>query len=104
MKIFNDSILKVLIGFTLIFNVIDICVTVKFIKYGGYKENNPFMNYFLKMEGIMPFVLIKTLLICAGIYLLYKRRDYLIARLGIYLCFCFYWALIAHFYYFLWCK
>jgi len=102
--IFNEKVFRFFIFSTMVFNVIDIAVTVKFIKYGKYGENNPFMKVFLSMDGIMPFILIKTLLICGGLYFIYKKRDKILAQIGAYLCFCFYWALIAHFYYFLWCK
>ena len=89
---------------TLLFNLIDIVVSVRAIKYGAYKENNPLMKIFMDMEGVMPFILSKTILVCAGCYFLFKYKDYLIAQIGAYVCFSFYWALIVHFYYFLWCK
>ena len=100
--IIQKKIFKILITCLLIFNIIDIVVSVKFIKYGQHLENNPFMQTFLNMNSVMPFILVKTFLICGGLYLLYKRKDKILAQLGIYLCFCVYWALIIHFYYFLW--
>ena len=86
---------------TMIFNVIDIFITVKFVKYGKHDENNPFMKLFLDMDGVMPFIFAKCFLICAGCYFLYKYRDKLISQIGAYMCFCFYWALICQFYYFM---
>ena len=102
--IFNEKVFRFFIVATMLFNVIDIVVTVNVIKYGKFDESNPFMKMFLNMDGVMPFILMKTLLICGGLYLIYKKRDKIIAQLGAYLCFCFYWALIVQFYYFLWCK
>ena len=102
--IFNEKVFRFFILSTMVFNVIDIIVTVKVIKYGTFDENNPFMKMFLTMDGIMPFILAKTLLICGGLYFIYKKRDKVMAQIGAYLCFCFYWALIVQFYYFLWCK
>jgi hypothetical protein len=102
--VFNERIFRFFIFSTMMFNIIDIFVTVRFIKYGKYDENNPFINLFLSMDGIMPFVLAKTLLICCGLYFIYKKRDKIMAQIGAYLCFCFYWALIVQFYYFLWFK
>jgi len=102
--IFGDKLFKFFIFATMFFNVVDIAVTLRVIKYGTLHENNPFMKMFLNMDGIMPFIFVKTLLICGGTYLIYKKRDKIIAQLGAYLCFCFYWALILQFYYFLWCK
>ena len=100
----SDNIVKICIYFIMLFNIVDIAVSVRVIKYGNFKENNPFMKLFLEMDGIMPFVFVKTFLICAGCYFLYKYRDRIIAQIGAYICFCFYWALIVQFYYFLWCK
>ena len=102
--IFSNKLFRFFIFATMFFNVVDIVVTIKFIKYGQWGENNPFMKMFLDMGGVMPFILVKSLLICGGLYVIYKKRDKVIAQLGAYLCFCFYWALIIHFYYFLWCK
>jgi len=102
--IFNEKIFRFFIFSTMLFNVIDIAVTVRVIKYGNLDENNPFMKLFLNMDSIMPFIFIKTLLICGGLYLIYRKRDKIMAQIGAYLCFCFYWALIVQFYYFLWCK
>jgi hypothetical protein len=49
----------------------------------------------------MPFVFAKMFLICSGSYIIWKRRDMLIAQLGAYFVFGFYWALIVQFYFFL---
>ena len=100
--ILKKKTLDFLVSFILLFNIIDIVVSVRFVKYGPYLESNPFMKSFLSMNSIMPFIFIKTFLICGGLYILYKRRNKPIARLGVYLCFSIYWALIVHFYYFLW--
>ena len=102
--IFPNWLTKMLVYGTLAFNLIDIFVSVRFIKFGVHKENNPFMKFFLDMDGIMPFIATKTFLICAGCYFLFKYRDKLMAQLGAYLCFSFYWALICQFYYFLYLK
>ena len=101
---FKDVVTKVLVFFTMMFNVIDIFVTIKIIKFGKMDENNPFMKFFLDMDGEMPFIFAKTFLICAGCYFLYKYREKLMAQIGAYLCFCFYWALICQFYFFVFVK
>lgn len=101
---FKDVITKILVFFTMIFNVIDIFMTIKIIKFGKMDENNPFMKFFLDMDGVMPFIFAKTFLICAGCYFLYKYREKLMAQIGAYLCFCFYWALICQFYFFVFVK
>ena len=100
----NEKISSILVYFTLFFNVIDIFVTIFFIKYGKYQENNPIMNYFLKMDGTMPFILTKTILVGGGAYLLLKYKSKLAAQIGSYVCFCFYWALVVQFFFFLTLK
>ena len=102
--VFGDRLFKFFIFATMLFNLIEIVVTVRFIKYGKMDENNPFMKMFLTMDGVMPFIFAKTLLICGGLYFIYRKRDKIMSQIGAYLCFCFYWALIVQFYYFLWCK
>ena len=103
-NIFSEKTIKCLVYIVLFFNIVDIVVTIRFIKHGNYNENNPFMKLFLDMDGVMPFIFIKSFLICAGCYFLYKYREKIMAQLGIYMCFCFYWALICQFYYFLYLK
>ena len=88
----------------MLFNIIDIFVSIRVIKYGVLKENNPFMRLFMNMDGVMPFIFIKSFLICAGCYFLFKYRGKIMAQIGAYLCFCFYWALICQFYYFILLK
>jgi len=102
--IFGDRTIKFFVYMLALFNFVDIIVSVRVIKYGTLKEDNPFMKLFLDMDGVMPFLFVKTFLICSGCYFLYKYRDKLMAQIGAYMCFCFYWALIVHFYYFLWIK
>jgi hypothetical protein len=102
--IFKEKIFKALVLFILLFNIIDIAISTKYIKYGSLSEDNPLMETLLNMNSLLPFILLKSFLICGGLYILYKRKDKLLAQLGIYLCFCLYWGLIVHFYYFLLIK
>ncbi len=82
------------------FNIIDIFVSIRIIKFGLYEENNPIMKYLLDI-GIMPFIIFKISLISIGIYILWSYRNKLLAQIGAYISFSFYWALICMFYYFL---
>jgi hypothetical protein len=102
--LFSKKTMDYLVSGILLFNMIDIVVSIRTIKYGQHIENNPFMKFFMDMDGYMPFVFAKTFLICAGCYFLYKYKTHIIAQVGAYMCFSFYWALIISFYYFLWCK
>jgi len=102
MTVIRKKTFRILVSALLLFNLVDIVVSVRFIKYGQYTENNPFMKVFLEMNSVMPFIVVKTFLICGGLLLLYNRKGKILSQLGIYLCFSIYWALIVHFYYFLW--
>ena len=88
--LFKKRIFDFFIFSTLFFNIIDIIVTVKFIKFGGHDEANPFMKIFLSMDSVMPFIFFKTLLVCVGLYVLHKKRHKIIAQIGAYFCFCIY--------------
>jgi len=98
---FNEKQIKLFLWATIIFNLIDTVVSIYVIKFGNLKESNPIMDFFLKFDSIMPFVFAKMFLICSGSYIIWKRRDMLIAQLGAYFVFGFYWALIVQFYFFL---
>ena len=98
--LFSANMMKFLLSLTAIFNIIDIIVSIKIIKFGSYEENNPIMKYLLDI-GIMPFIIFKISLISFGIYVLWTYKDKLLAQIGAYISFSFYWALICMFYYFL---
>jgi len=97
---FSKRIFKFLLNCTLIFNVIDIIVTIRYIRFGAFEENNPLMKYMLDI-GIIPFILLKTMLVAMCCFFLYRYKEKIISQIGIYICFCFYWALIVSFYYFI---
>jgi len=99
----SERMTKLFLYFTMFFNIIDACVTVKVVKFGHLEENNPIMKYMLDI-GVLPFVAFKTSLVVVGIYFLWKYRNKLMAQIGSYFCFVFYWTLICQFYYFLWIK
>jgi len=101
--IFSEKITKFFLYGTMFFNIIDAFVTVRVVKYGHLEENNPIMKYMLDI-GVLPFVAFKTTLVAMGVYILWKYRNKLIAQIGAYFCFSFYWTLICLFYHFLYLK
>lgn len=101
MSLLSDKIIKFLCFFILFFNAVDCWISVYFIRYKNVSENNPLMENLLNMESLMPFTIGKTFLVCSGVYLLYQNRNSIFSQLGMYFCFCTYWGLVLHFYYFL---
>ena len=99
LKMFSVSIVKFLLFFVLIFNVIDAAVSTSIIYYGNFEEANPVMETFLGF-GIMPFILAKSILVGGGCTILWRYRDKLVAQWGAYIAFVFYLALMYYFYFF----
>ena len=94
----NISLLKTLLLLTIIFNIVDIIVSISVIYYGSVEEANPVMATYLDL-GIVSFLLAKLILVGGGCIILWKRREEFLARLGIYIVFSFYLALMIYFLY-----
>ena len=92
------TLLKTLLILTLLFNIVDIVVSIDTIYYGSAEEANPVMKMYLNL-GILPFILAKFILVGGGCLILWKNRKRIIARLGIYIVFSYYLALMAYFLY-----
>ncbi len=94
----NQSLLKTLLILTIIFNIVDIVVTTSVIYYGSVEEANPVMAAYLNL-GIIPFLFAKSILVGGGCVILWNQREKFLARLGIYIVFSFYLALMIYFLY-----
>lgn len=94
----NTKVLKTLLILTLLFNIIDIMVSINSIYYGEVEEANPVMKVYLD-SGIVPFILAKLILVGGGCAILWMRRDRILAKVGIYLVFSYYLFLMVYFYY-----
>ena len=94
----NKSLLKTLLILIIIFNVIDTIVSISAIHYGSAEEANPIMAVYLEL-GIIPFLFAKLILVGGGCIILWSRRQWLAARLGIYISFSYYLALMIYFLY-----
>ena len=94
----NTKLLKTLLILTLLFNLIDIIVSITTIHYGSAEEANPVMKVYLNL-GIIPFILAKIILVGGGCVILWRHRKQKLARVGIYLAFSYYLSLMGYFLY-----
>ena len=94
----NKTLLLSLLILTILFNIIDIVVSIVIIYYGNVEEGNPVMATYLEL-GIVPFVLAKLVLVGGGCVLLWRYRSRIVARMGIYIVFSYYLALMIYFLY-----
>ena len=90
----NKTLLLSLLILTILFNIIDLVI----IYYGSVEEGNPVMATYLDL-GLIPFVLAKLVLVGGGCVLLWRYRRRFVARLGIYIVFIYYLALMIYFLY-----
>ena len=99
----NLNLIKGLILSILVFNTFDAFLTTKYIiELLILEENNPLMLYLIRLDlGVLPFVLPKTFIVCAGCYLLWKRVENPLAQVGAYFCFIAYFTIVIHFYFFI---
>ena len=93
----NTKLLKTLLISTLLFNLIDIIVSINIIHYGEIEEGNPVMKQFLNL-GVIPFILAKVILVGGGCTILWCHRDRILARAGIYIVFSYYLFLMVYFF------
>jgi hypothetical protein len=81
----------------LLMNLIDVFLTIRYIKYGRLLEANPVMGKFLEF-GVLPFIIAKSTLVFGGCYLLWKYRDRWLVRYGIYISLVSYFTVLTIFY------
>jgi len=92
----SERFIKLLLWFTLIFNVIDACASVVLISFGDVQEVNLLMDSALSW-GAIPFVMTKTALVAGGTYILWKHHYSPLAQVGAYASFMMYWTLTWQF-------
>ena len=73
-------------------------MSISTIHYGSAEEINPIMAVYLE-QGLLPFLLAKLTLVGGGCIIHWRRKQLLAARLGIYISFCYYLALMIYFLY-----
>ena len=86
----------ILIAYIIVFNLIDICVTLWLINNQLAVEVNPLMLEALEY-GYVFFVLIKLILVLGGCYILRKNKDKAIAKYSILTAFVVYFILMLYF-------
>lgn len=91
----NDNAQKKLLSAILVFNMLDIVFTVAMIELGFAVEANPFMLSLLEKSHFL-FAFVKISLVSLCIYLLWKLRNFKIARQAATLCFLIYGLLICY--------
>lgn len=67
----------------LVFNLIDGILTLLVVNFGLATEANPLMDATLHWGGV-PFMLVKTSLVSLGVYLLYLRRERVLASTALF--------------------
>ena len=94
----SNKLLKILLVLTVVFNIIDIIVSICVIHYGNAEEANPVMEMYLGL-GIIPFIMAKVVLVGGGCVILWRHREKFLARVGTYLVFSYYLSLMGYFIY-----
>lgn len=69
------------LGVTLILNLVDLIATLIFVKLGYAEEANPLMAGLLEL-GAPVFAAGKLAIVSAGVYVLWRYRDRVLARVG----------------------
>jgi hypothetical protein len=90
-------LVEVFIVATLVLNVIDATGTVLVLEKGLALEANPILQAAYEWGGIVALVAVKSILVASGSFILWRYRGRLAARLGAYVCFVTYWALVLWF-------
>lgn len=73
--------IAVLLGLTLVFNLVDLCATLVFVGLGYAEEANPLMSSLLEL-GPPVFAAAKLSIVSLGVYVLWRFRHLPVARLG----------------------
>ena len=87
---------EVLIILIIIFNIIDLFVTLWLLENGLAVEANPFMQETLEL-GSDFFIAIKLFLVFGGIYILRRNKDKKAAKVAIWCAFITYFILMLYF-------
>ena len=97
----KDRIIKWVLGSVLCMNAVDAISSLIFIKHLAIlEEANPFAEFLMNF-GDVPFVILKTLVVSTGVYILWETRHRPLALIGTYVAFLTYLSLMVGFYLFL---
>jgi hypothetical protein len=87
--------LRAVVAAVVVLNMLDGILTIGWIEFGRAVELNPLMDYLLGTHPVL-FILIKMLLVCLGVLLLWRFRSRASAVLSIYLCFVVYSGILLY--------
>ena len=94
-KFFFSLNIKNILILLCIFNLFDAILTLFWIEYGIAEESNPIMEYALS-QGVAYFFVMKIALVSAGCILLYRLREFLMARVISVLSLMIYWVVLGY--------
>ena len=93
--IHTDRVQKGLISGIIFFNLLDIIFTIFSITAGFAVEANPFLHEMIE-ESELKFAIVKLSLVSLCCFLLWRLRDFKIARTSTVFCFLTYGALMLY--------
>ena len=91
----TDKAQKWLLSGIVLFNVLDIICTLVMIHLGFAAEANPFMLELIEKSEFI-FASIKISLVSLCVYLLWRLREYRVARVASFFCFLTYLFLMCY--------
>ena len=92
----SERSLFIIVCILLVLNLLDAIFTIGWIEWGAATEANPVMAVLLQ-NGPVPFVIVKTVLVSAGSYLLWVRRKRPLSVVAVTLLFlAYYYLLLFH--------
>jgi hypothetical protein len=93
--IHTEGIQKKLLAGIIFFNLLDIIFTLLVVNLGFAVEANPFMLEILEINEIF-FAGIKLSLVSLCVFLLWRLREYRVARISTFFCFLTYGCLMTY--------
>lgn len=88
---------SILLGWTLILNVVDATVTTLLLQRGLAAEGNPVLETAYLHGGVVGLIMIKSSLVAGAGFLLFRYREWVLATAGSYVCLVSYWSLMLWF-------
>ena len=87
--------LHVIVVSIIVLNILDAIFTLFWVNAGLAKEANVLMRYLVHNHPVL-FVIVKSGLVLAGTYILWRNRFNRYAVLGMFIIFIIYYALLLH--------
>jgi len=92
---------KFLIILIALMSFVDMCLTAFWLRTNVAVEANPVMRYYWNF-GIVPFIVVKSLMVFGGCYLIWRYLDRWTSKIYVLIAFVVYvWVMVIHFSYIL---